>query len=97
MKKIITIFTIFTIILIGFSINSFAESKIVIIKNKEKINLEEQVEIKVELQDAYIAALTLEIYWDNTKLEYNSGPQNSNKVDNKVLYTWVSENGKNVL
>lgn len=95
MKKIITIFTIFTIILIGFSINSFAESKKVIIKNKEKINLEEQVEIKVELQDAYIAALTLEIYWDNTKLEYNSGPQNSNKVDNKVLYTWVSENGKN--
>ena len=72
-----------------------AQSEIKIIADKEIIQKDETIEIKVEINDAPIAAFTLEIYWDNSKLEYIQGPENSNHANNRILYTWVNSNGRN--
>lgn len=89
---------IFSILILIFLINSksvFAENKINIIANKEQIQREEEIEIKVDLSGIPVASYTLEIYFDNQKLEAVNMPENSNIVDNIIRYTWVSENGKN--
>lgn len=72
-----------------------AQSEIKIIADKEIIQKDETIEIKVEINDTPIAAFTLEIYWDNSKLEYIQGPENSNHTNNRILYTWVNSNGIN--
>ena len=72
-----------------------AQSEIKIIADKEIIQKDETIEIKVEINDTPIAAFTLEIYWDNSKLEYIQGPENSNHANNRILYTWVNSNGIN--
>ena len=84
------------LLIIFLSLNiCYAQSEIKIIPSKENIQKDENVEIKIEINDVPIAAFTLEIYWDTTKLEYIQGPENSNNLNNRVLYTWVNENGRN--
>ena len=90
-------------ILIAFFLTLFlntnicsAQSQIKIISEKEIIQKDETVEIKIEINDIPIAAFTLEIYWDNSKLEYMQGPENSNYSNNRILYTWVNNNGRNM-
>lgn len=88
---------IFIFILLFLIVNSvvFAESKINIVSNKEQVEKGEEFEIKVNLNYIPIASFTLEIFWDNTKIEAVSLPENSNIIDNIIRYTWVSENGRN--
>lgn len=84
------------IILLFMNVNiSFAEAQIQIISDKEVIETEEDVNICIELSHTEIATLTLEIYWDNTKLNYIGGPETSNNSNNRILYTWVNESGQN--
>ena len=78
-------FRVFILFMLLFLIGSnyvFAEERINIISNKEQVEVGEEFEIKVNLNSIPIASFTLEIFWDNAKLE-------------AVRYTWVSEDGKN--
>ena len=75
---------------------SFAKANMQIISDKSVIEKDEEINISINIDNTEIAALTLEIYSDNTKLEYISGPENSNNVSSRILYTWVSEQGENV-
>lgn len=83
--------------LINLLINqtSFAQTKMNIISDKETIKKDEEINIKVQIADTPIAACTLEIYFDSSKLEYIKGPENSNYSNNRIIYTWVSSTGKN--
>ncbi len=96
MKKIIglgmIIFLLFLIILQG---KCFAQSKMRILADKYQIKKEEEIEFHIEFEDTEVAAFTLELYWDHTKLEYISGPENSNHSGNRVVYTWIHERGQN--
>lgn len=74
---------------------SLADSGINIIANKDVIHKNEITTVKIEIDDISIAAFTIEIYWDRTMLEYMKGPENSNDSEDRILYTWVSENGEN--
>lgn len=100
MKKIKSII-ICTVIIISMLINllinqtSFAQTKMNIISDKETIKKDEEINIKVQIADTPIAACTLEIYFDSSKLEYIKGPENSNYSNNRIIYTWVSSTGKN--
>ena len=49
---------------------SLAQAGLNIISDKAMIIEEEELEVKVEIHDTEIASLLLEIYWDDTKLEY---------------------------
>ena len=91
-------FKVFILFMLLFLIGSncvFAEERINIISNKEQVETGEEFEIKVNLNSIPIASFTLEIFWDNAKLEAVNLPENSNMVDNIIRYTWVSEDGKN--
>lgn len=93
MKRIIVLGIL--ILCVSFSV-CLAQSDMQIILNKTIIEKDEEVEVIVNIKDTFVATFTMEIYWDNTKLEYVKGPESSNKVDNKILYTWVSSTGQNV-
>ena len=93
MKKII----ILMILILFISINlCTAQFVMKVVANKNIISKDEEIEINIELSNVNVATFSLEIYWDNTKLEYIKGPENSNKVNDRVLYTWVSDNGQNI-
>ena len=98
MKNRIKVKILITFLLILFLHTNIcrAQSEIKIIADKEIIQKDETVEIKIEINDIPIAAFTLEIYWDNSKLEYMQGPENSNYSNNRILYTWVTNNGRNM-
>ena len=97
MKKIKNTIIFFIIILLILLLNtkSYAETQINIISNKNEIQKDEELNIKVKITDAQIAVFTIEIYWDSSILEYIKGPENSNYSNNRIIYTWVSNTGKN--
>ena len=97
MKKIKNIIITFILILITLLMTStsFAQNQIQIISDKQTIKKDEEINIKVQIPDTPIAACTLEIYFDTSKLEHIKGPENSNYSNNRIIYTWVSSTGKN--
>lgn len=96
MKKLKTIY-IFIILVILLLINgniTFAADEMRIIPDKNIIEAGEEVGINIEIGNKEVQAFTLEIYWDRAVLEYISGPENSNNLGNRVIYTWINESGK---
>lgn len=96
MKKIKTIY-IFIILVILLLINrniTFAADEMKIIPDKNTIEAGEEVGINIEIGNKEVQAFTLEIYWDRAVLEYISGPENSNNLGNRIIYTWINESGK---
>lgn len=91
-KRIFKLIILMLLIILNIS---FAQDEIQIISDKSVIEKDEEVRITINIKDTEIAALRLEIYWDSSKLEYINGPENSNNLNNRILYTWVSENGQN--
>ncbi len=97
MNNIKNITIIFIIILLNLLITKkcYAETQMNIISDKKEMQIDDEINIKMEITDAQIAAFTLEIYWDSSILEYIKGPENSNNSNNRIIYTWVSNTGKN--
>ena len=97
MKNIKNITIMFIIILLNLLITKkcYAETQMNIISDKKEMQIDDEINIKMEITDAQIAAFTLEIYWDSSILEYIKGPENSNNSNNRIIYTWVSNTGKN--
>lgn len=93
-KIILMVFVLIILLLFGIN-KSLAESKMEIIADNEVIKQGEETNIRIELNNTKVAALTLEIFWDNTKLEYISGPENSNYSNNRIIYTWFNDKGVN--
>lgn len=91
-KSIVMLFILILLLLLGIN-KSLAESKMEIIADNEVIKQGEETKIRIELNNTNIAAFTLEIFWDNTKLEYISGPENSNYSNNRIIYTKVNDKG----
>lgn len=95
MKKFITVLIIMLLMLLLNNNIIHAEQNIPLIVDKQNIKLDEELKLKINLNNIGIATFTIEIYFDNTKLEYINGPENSNYSNNRIIYTWTSENGKN--
>ena len=71
-----------------------AQSGLNINTNKNNVTKGEEIDANIYITNSAVAAFTLEIYFDTNKLEYVSGPANSNLVQNRVIYTWTSNSGK---
>ena len=63
--------------------------------NKQTIVNEEEVEISMYIKNAVTSAFTSYIYFDNSKLEYVSGPENTNIIGNRIIYVWYDKTGGN--
>jgi hypothetical protein len=72
---------------------SFAVGNINLSSNKIQILPEEEFEISIDLEDVPTVAFQLELYFDKNIVEYVSGPENSNEVDNRIIHVWVDETG----
>ncbi len=95
MKILQKISILIILILLSLANITFAKSQIEITSNKSIVKKDEEVDFSININDANVAALTLEIYWDTSKLEYVKGPENSNNLGNRAIYTWVSSTGEN--
>lgn len=94
MKKIIKTTIIIILLLLNLNYVSIAQS-MTIQTDKNSIQKDEEIILKINIQNTSIASLTLQIYFDTTKLEYIKGPENSNYINNSIIYTWVDSDGKN--
>lgn len=93
-KKIFILILLFLMFILNTNI-SFAQSMLLLSSDITKVEAGEEINVSIELKDVRVASFTLEIYWDITRLEYISGPENSNNLSNRILYSWVSDNGEN--
>ena len=55
----------------------------------------EEIILSIRTENVSVAAGTLWIYFDSENLELIEKPENSNVVNNTIVYTWFQENGKN--
>ena len=95
MKKILLISIFIIIISDCFSYVSFAyeSGTVYLIVSKENILKEDDFELKLEIKDSKVAAFNTYIYFDDTKVEYVSGPNYANVVGDKVICVWYDELG----
>ena len=84
---------LFIIIIVNLPIYSLAEDNLKINTDKENINLNENFKIYVNIGNIDVASYTLNIYFDNTKVEYISGSDNTNVINNRIINIWYDETG----
>lgn len=94
-KNIYVIIANFIIILFYYPLQSQASEKATVYMetNVENISVGDEVEISFYLKEQKTAAYSIEIYFDKEKLEFVSGPENSNVIGNKVKIVWYDLQG----
>lgn len=60
---------------------------------KDVLEKGEEIEITLSIENAKTSAFTSYIYFDDLKLEYVSGPENTNIVDNRIIFVWYDSTG----
>ena len=95
MKKIKIIFLI-SIMLFAFFTefdNVYAAGSVSLSSNKAKCTVDEEFIVNVNISGMSVATLTVKLNIDTSKVEYISGPQNSNFINGRVIYTWTDPSG----
>lgn len=97
MKKrfLIIVNLIFLILLTILCIKSQADSKIILTCDKNSINKDDEFKVTVDINNTDIAAFTIWMYFDNEKVECLTKLDNINILENRIIYTWFSDTGKN--
>lgn len=70
-----------------------AAGKVSLNSNKSSVYVGDEFSISVNLSGASAATLTTRITIDTSKVDYVSGPSNSNFSGGRVIYTWTDPNG----
>ena len=89
---------IFLLILLGNCIKSFAmqnenQDSIYLNVSNTEIKNGEEFSFTINLANMDVAAFYIQIYFNNELLEYVSGPENTNVVENKMITVWYDETG----
>lgn len=61
--------------------------------NQDIIDKEEEIEITVHIESAKTAAFSFWLYFDESKLEYIAGPENTNVIGNRIIFVWYDTEG----
>ena len=96
MKKIIYfVITIFMIILFSYPLKSRAleNATFYLQSDKDNVIIGDEFEVSLNLKGINTSAYSIEIFFNTTKLEFISGPENSNVIGNKVKIVWYDTNG----
>ena len=97
--RIITIIAIICFCLLSsLCLESNAKSTVTLNVNEDALENGEDFSLSVNANNVDMAACTIWLYFDSEKLECISDMDNINVIDNRVVYTWVSDTGtdKNV-
>lgn len=82
-----------------FLYNSYATDTtgtVYLTSSKAVIEKDEEIEISLNIDDAKISAFNAYIYFNDSKLEYVSGPENTNVIGNRIICLWYDESGGNM-
>lgn len=88
-KKIIYTILLFLLFLVLWSVTSNAAGSISLKPSKSNVTVGEEFNVSVNLSGASVATLTTRITVDTSKVEYVSGPSNTNFSNGRVIYTWT--------
>lgn len=61
--------------------------------NKNIIEQGEEIEITLKIENNFTAAYSSNLYFDSTKFEFISGPENINIQENCIISVWYDEQG----
>ena len=90
---ILIIFLILNIFEFSYSVKAEIESTIFLESNKQFLENGEEIEVTVNIENTKIAAFDLNLHFDSKKLEIVSSPENSNVVDDRIIFVWYDEKG----
>lgn len=97
MKKIINIIVILLLVFISINISytsiAATTANVNLTSNKNTIEKNEEVEISINITGQKVASYLANIYFDDTKLEFVSGPENINVDKNNIKILWYDEQG----
>ena len=93
MKKIIFLFVIIFILYCGFYMSYAVTETVYLNSNKNILEIGEEIEVFAFLENNSVVAFNLALYYDNEKLEYISGPENTNVINNRIIHVWHDETG----
>ena len=97
MKKIINIIVILLLVSISINISytsiAATTATVNLTSNKNTIKKNEEVEISINITGQKVASYLANIYFDDTKLEFVSGPENINVDKNNIKILWYDEQG----
>ena len=91
-KIILLAIIILNAILINFN-NVYAVGSVSLTSNKSKCTVDDEFIVNVNISNMSVASLTIKINIDTSKVQFISGPQNSNFVNGRVIYTWTDQSG----
>ena len=99
MRKIyLIIFMMIIIFIIITNLNiCMGKDNLILKTDKENIEVGETFKIYININDIKVASYMLNIYFDSDKLEYISGPDNTNIIENRIINIWYDETGGNGL
>ncbi len=89
MKKKIYSAMLFFLFLLLFAIPSMAAGTISLKASKSSVTVGEEFNVSVNLSGGSVATLTSRITIDTSKVDYVSGPSNTNFSNGRVIYTWT--------
>jgi hypothetical protein len=92
-KKSVCLFILFCMAIFLLTTKSQATGSISLSSSKSSVNVGDEFNISVNLSGASVATLTTRITIDTSKVEYVSGPSNTNFSNGKVIYTWTDSSG----
>ena len=95
MKKI-RIFLLISMLLFGIEFGFGrvqAAGTVNLTSNKSSINVGDEFTVSVNLNGMSVATMTIKVSVDTSKVDYISGPGNTNFVNGRVIYTWTDTNG----
>ncbi len=61
--------------------------------NKSSVYVDDTFSVSINLSGVSVASLTSRMNIDTQKVEYVSGPSNSNYSNGRIIYTWTDPNG----
>ena len=97
MKKIIyfSIVVLILIFILSISNNTLASENLEIKISSFEIIKDENFKIYINIGNIEEASYLLNINYDDNKVEYVNGPENTNKLDNRIISIWFDETGGN--
>lgn len=86
---------IFAIIILTWAISNitFAENVISLNSDMSIVEKGQTFSINVKFEADNISALAVKLLFNDNKVEYISGPDNSNLVGNQIIYSWFDDKG----
>ncbi|MBR6033694.1 MAG: cadherin-like beta sandwich domain-containing protein [Clostridia bacterium] len=91
MKK--AFFALSFAMMLFISSNVQAAGNVSLITNKTNVDIGEEFTVSISISSEEVASLTARVTVDTSKVEFVSGPSNSNFRNGRIIYTWTDPNG----